>query len=329
MTPTPAVSIIMPVHNGAEWLAETLQSILATTFDPQKLEIIFVDDASTDNSAAIARHHLAQGQIPWQIVESQARNSSSARNRGLEVARAAWIQFFDADDLMVPEKFTWQCPVAEQAPAEVGLLFSDFQHYELTLGRWERTKLHTYAASPEDAIVDLIRGDFFVHLTSGLLRRSWLDRVNGFDPSAPPIEDVNLSLRLVCAGAKVQYVPTPAPVFYYRLHSRSMTKQMPDRFVEQCAQNAQLVETFLRDAGGLNKQRSSYLASVYLMAARYFAGQRKWNLFEQMVTQLERLQSPFVPDEPRRLRVLSHAVGYRKAERLIVEARKLRDWIFP
>jgi len=95
----PLVSIIVPCHNGAPWLQATLESALAQTW-PRK-EIIFVDDGSTDDSLSLAMGFGARGVI---VLSQPNRGASAARNHGLEVARGAYIQFLDADDLLTPDK---------------------------------------------------------------------------------------------------------------------------------------------------------------------------------------------------------------------------------
>jgi len=99
----PLVSIIVPCHNAAPWLAATLDSALQQ--EGAELEIIVVDDGSTDGSAAIADSFAG----PHLRVLHQANGGAArARNRGLEAARGEFIQFLDADDLLLPGKIARQ-----------------------------------------------------------------------------------------------------------------------------------------------------------------------------------------------------------------------------
>jgi len=99
----PLVSIIIPCHNAAPWLAETLESALAQTW-PEK-EIILVDDGSTDESPSIARQFAACG---IRCLVQPNRGASTARNRGIRESRGEFLQFLDADDLLSPEKIERQ-----------------------------------------------------------------------------------------------------------------------------------------------------------------------------------------------------------------------------
>jgi glycosyltransferase involved in cell wall biosynthesis len=91
------VSVITPCYNGSAFLAATLQSVLSQTQRP--LEIIVVDDGSTDNSAAIAE---AFGP-PVRVLRQTNQGESVARNRGIAEARGTHVLFLDADDLLAPE----------------------------------------------------------------------------------------------------------------------------------------------------------------------------------------------------------------------------------
>lgn len=97
------VSIIIPCHNAAPWLAQTLESALAQSWS--ETEVILIDDGSTDGSPTIACRFEPQG---IRVLTQPNRGASAARNAGLRAARGAFIQFLDADDLLAPDKITVQ-----------------------------------------------------------------------------------------------------------------------------------------------------------------------------------------------------------------------------
>jgi GT2 family glycosyltransferase len=104
------VSIIIPAHNSARWLAATLESALAQTW-PHK-EIIVVDDGSTDDTAAVARSFAARG---VQSLTQPNLGAAAARNTGLARARGDYVQFLDADDLLAPDKLERQVRLLQAA----------------------------------------------------------------------------------------------------------------------------------------------------------------------------------------------------------------------
>lgn len=98
------VSIIMPNYNGAKYLPETINSVLAQTY--QNWELLFVDDCSTDNSLEIIRSY---NDSRIKILQND-KNSGAAisRNYALREAKGKWIAFLDSDDLWMPEKLSKQ-----------------------------------------------------------------------------------------------------------------------------------------------------------------------------------------------------------------------------
>ena len=89
---TATISCIVPVYNGARFLAEALESILAQSLPPD--EIIVVDDGSTDDTPAVV---AAYGTVDY--VRQENRGPAAARNRGVTLARGDFLSFLDADDL--------------------------------------------------------------------------------------------------------------------------------------------------------------------------------------------------------------------------------------
>lgn len=116
MSVAPTVSVIVPARNAARWLADTIDSVLVQTF--ADFELLVVDDASTDETAAVAgavrdpRLHL--------IVLPRNVGAAGARNAGIEAARGEFLAFLDADDLALPDRLERQVAFLRRHP-EIGL----------------------------------------------------------------------------------------------------------------------------------------------------------------------------------------------------------------
>ena len=93
----PLVSVVMPVFNGERFLAQSIESVIRQ--DYRSIEIIIVDDGSTDKSAEIASSFSGV-----RCVYQENRGNANARNRGIELAKGEFIAFIDQDDLWVPHK---------------------------------------------------------------------------------------------------------------------------------------------------------------------------------------------------------------------------------
>ena len=113
----PSVSVIIPVYNGAAFVAEAIESALAQTHEP--LEVIAVDDGSTDGTATVIRRFPTVT-----LIEQSNRGVSAARNAALETTAGEYIAFLDADDVWAPSKTEVQVAFLEAHP-EHGFAYCD------------------------------------------------------------------------------------------------------------------------------------------------------------------------------------------------------------
>ena len=120
MCPPLDVSVVIPTYNRAGWLPRTLASILEQTLEP--MEVIVVDDGSTDGTEALARS------FPPTVRYSRIENSGvcRARNVGVSLARGSWLAFCDSDDLWHPRKLEAQARLLQSAPG-LEFAFTNFQ----------------------------------------------------------------------------------------------------------------------------------------------------------------------------------------------------------
>lgn len=182
----PAVSVLMAVRDGAPWVAEAVDSVLAQTAGD--LELVVIDDGSTDATAAL----LGAIRDPRLRVERQdGQGLTAALNRALGLARAPLLARLDADDLALPERLALQRAFLAAHP-EVGLLGSAAR--EVDAGGRE---LRVVRPPQDDAALRraLIRENPFVH-SSIMLRRALCEQAGGYDASLPVAQDYDLWMRL-------------------------------------------------------------------------------------------------------------------------------------
>jgi len=121
----PLVSVIIPVYNGEKYLGAAIESILEQTYRP--IEIMVVDDGSTDGSAGIAKGFSDHVQYLYQ----SNRGCPAARNTGIKAARGSCYAFLDADDLWTKHKLTRQMIVLESDPG-LHIVFGHVRHFYST-----------------------------------------------------------------------------------------------------------------------------------------------------------------------------------------------------
>jgi len=114
----PCVSVIIPVYNGAETIAATIESVLAQTF--RDFEVIVVDDGSTDATASI----LERFGSSVTIIKQLNAGFCAARNAGIAKSKSDHVALLDADDLWVPSKLEKSMAVLERSP-QVVLVYTD------------------------------------------------------------------------------------------------------------------------------------------------------------------------------------------------------------
>jgi len=169
------VSVVVPVYNGAGTLDETMRSVRAQSH--RELEIIVVDDGSTDDSAAIARRH-AQADPRVRLVQQANGGVARARNHGWHLAKADLIAFVDADDLWAEHKIARQLARLDASGPEVGLVYSDFVRIDEHSRLFDEVRDEVWEG---DVLQRLCYGNFIGNGSSVLVRRAMLELVDGFD----------------------------------------------------------------------------------------------------------------------------------------------------
>lgn len=193
----PLVSVVIPVFNGERFLREAVESVLAQNHSP--LEIIVVDDGSTDGTANVARSLSETVRYFYQTNQGPA----AARNRGIEHAQGSLIAFADADDLWPAGKLELQLPYLIKNPA-----------IDIVLGRVQQVMVSGPTQAQEPA--------FSVNLGSAVIRKSVFERLGLFDETMRYSEDVDWFMRARESGAAI--VTIDAVTLFYRQHEENMTR---------------------------------------------------------------------------------------------------------
>ncbi len=185
----PAVSVILPIYNGAAHLAEAIESVLTQSF--RDFELIAIDDGSSDESAAIARA-VADERV--RVVVQENRGLAATLNRGLELARGRYVARQDHDDIALPGRLERQVAFLESHPA-VALVGT----WAAILGAAsEPERYHRHPCDPATLRFALLFDNPFVH-SSVVARTAVLRELGGYstDPERQPPEDYELWSRVV------------------------------------------------------------------------------------------------------------------------------------
>jgi len=216
-----SVSAVVPVYNGADFVAEAIESIYAQTILPA--EVIVVDDGSTDETPSILRQF--QRRPRFRSVRKPQGGPASARNVGVDQATSEYIAFLEHDDLWRPQKLERQ--LAEFDPTW-GMSFTAHQLTTGTASTVERYE--TWDPDPHAVLGLLVRWCAVRPPSSVLIRRDALKRVGPFENVVPFGDDWLMWLRFASAGNPVGYLPEPLTEYRWhgKNHSRSENGEIYD-----------------------------------------------------------------------------------------------------
>ena len=217
MTP-PTISAVIPCFNAARFLDETLRSILAQSFPV--VEVLVIDDGSTDDSARIAESFDS----PVRVIRQTNHGESVARNRGIEQAKGTWIALLDADDRWEPTKLERQVEALNQAPPDTVCCYTPAYRFrgEERLGLLDNPEYDRY---PNPVIEMLI--DWCVVPSSALVRTD-AAKATRFPENTRRQEDVMFFAHLRSRGP---FVKLREPLTGYRVSTNQQTGS-PRHFFE-------------------------------------------------------------------------------------------------
>lgn len=252
----PLVSILIPCYNAEAWIEDAIDSALSQTYD--RKEVIVVDDGSSDRSVEICKKYGSYITLEAAVNGGACR----ARNRALELAKGELIQYLDADDILLPRKLSTQVPVCLANPkASVTCDCFAFNNAEPP-DIWEEV-----VVPDEDSVIFALRENI---MTIGPIhQRSALLRIGGFREDLPCNQEVDLHIRLACAGTK--FVHMPEKLWKYRRVVEGSISSDQDRLLnthrkvwlpawEQLRRDSQMTDARARQFAALfAKDARSYL----------------------------------------------------------------------
>jgi glycosyltransferase involved in cell wall biosynthesis len=256
---TPEISIVIPAYQHAAYIGETLASIAAQPF--RALEVIVVDDGSTDGTAETARAAAEGFPFPITVIEQANCGTCVAINRGLAVARGEFFAMIASDDVFAPDRFSAQLAVFRNQP-DCEVVYGNGRYWQAgTLReRVHDAQLVALLRQPPAAIhAALCQRDYPMFIQTALFRTATLREVGGFD-EITGVDDWPLNIRLFrrFTDAK-QYAYVDVDVVWYRQHAR---QQYRDPFIWP-ARKVRVIETWCPP-----EWRNEALAYQYWQAGR-------------------------------------------------------------
>lgn len=208
MIDSPLISVIVPVYNGAKYLPQTLASLQAIAYPA--LEVILVDDASNDNSYALAVSLIGDATHIKILRHEINQGPAVARNTALEVAQGEVIAFLDVDDEWPAGSFQIRLDCLINNP-----------NIDIALGKVQCLRETGDGSSSPELHRELSAQFVSFNIGAAFYRRRVFEKIGVYDPQLRFGEDTDWFMRAREAG--IGLLVLPDTTLYYRLHEGGMT----------------------------------------------------------------------------------------------------------
>ncbi len=278
------ISVILPVYNGEQFIADAIGSVLAQTF--QDWELIIINDGSTDSSGELAEYY-ANNDSRIRVFNQTNQGLSAARNSGLLLCIGEIIGFLDADDQYLPDCFRIISNQFEKTAAN--LLITGYFYFK------ENSKLHTHYFSNSIIPYSSFLKANLAPPVSHFIRKLTVNQLGSFDSELNSCEDWDFWIRAGKLGTKIhsisevlvgyRYVPNSMSrnprVMYEALTEVSRRAGLPD---SRLPENAPFNKAFPLDYPEIQKNHLIRILGVLLHQGKvveaaewYLTEQKKWN----------------------------------------------------
>jgi glycosyltransferase involved in cell wall biosynthesis len=214
----PLVSILVPAYNAETWIADTLRSALAQTWE--RKEIIVIDDGSKDQTLAVARRFESD---QLRVVTQKNQGAAATRNNAFSLCQGEYIQYLDADDLMAPDKIASQMNALGPSADKRTLLSGSWGNF---MYRYYRTEFIPSALwcdlAPAEWLVRKMGQNLYMQTASWLVSRELAEAAGPWDTRLLGDDDGEYFCRVLLASSGVRFVPE-SKVYYRASGSTSLS----------------------------------------------------------------------------------------------------------
>jgi len=216
----PIVTVVVPAYNHEDYVLDCITSILDE--DYPNMEVIVINDGSTDSTEEKVRDYIRRHGEKFRFISKKNEGLVKTLNLGLKLARGKYFCELASDDMLLPGSIRKRVEYLEANP-RAEAVFADGYFLNASEKTSTRILQGTVAGyhGPEHTIENLIKGDAIIMFPSGMIKKSTLDALGGFDEDFRYYEDIYLEY-LLALGHRVDYLDEP--VMYLRRHSTNVSK---------------------------------------------------------------------------------------------------------
>ncbi|MDD4636054.1 MAG: glycosyltransferase family A protein [Bacteroidales bacterium] len=263
-----SIAIVIPVYNRSQFIQRTFDSILSQTYRP--IELILVDNGSTDNSLALCNEFKEKNQSDQLIVkvlEEQKKGANAARNKGLEAVESEYVTFFDSDDELFPEMINTIHQAISKKQADIIAYTYTFYKNEKN----EHVRIRCYSNQPR---MQIIRG--MLATQNFTVKRDVIRTIGGWDESLQRWQDWEVGVRLLLYTENIYWIKYP-PLCRAHVHDDTISGR---NFSDAHNSLYKAVETVYKNIQAMERpDTKKLLVAVYfrflLLAGNYAREGRK------------------------------------------------------
>jgi len=313
------VSIIIPCHNAERFLRQTLDSVFTQTYP--HTEIIVIDDGSTDATAEVIRSYADRVTAEF----GPNRGASAARNRGTALARGEFIQYLDADDLLMPGGIAARIAALKQSGADVA--YSDWERLvEVEPDVFFASERVVRRIEDIDPNVEIaLITSFWAPPAALTYRRSLVEKIGDWKEWLPIIQDARFLQDAGLVGGHFIYAPGIGA--RYREHRGArLSRRGNALFASDVFRNACDLQRLFESRGGPSAQQRRALAQIYDSAARALLF-HDGAAFRDCVARIRKVDPAFQSRWTKAASFASSVLGFKTAGMLLVAGDGLRRTI--
>ena len=263
------ISVVIPCYNGHKFLVEAVDSIHEQTYPP--IEIVVVDDGSTDRTAELLAQLKRSSQIPIVAITQRNHGVAVARNIGLTNAKGDWIAFLDVDDLWFPNMLETKVKALLACDMSSGLIASNYFEDKPAPGNEKHRKSSLVQSIRDRRLAGrefqkyFVKDNFIGTATVMMFSRSEAAKIGGFDCFMKHSEDFDFILRLSCL---CDVLILSEPLALKRHHGNNLTDDKELYYYSHylsCLKNGAYDRAYCRDSyEGENSVLLRYEADKFL-----------------------------------------------------------------
>lgn len=287
----PLVSIIIPVYNAEKYLAETIKSVTDQTY--RNIELIIVDDSSTDDSYTLAKSFEKEN---VKIFRQENSGASAARNLGLANAKGTYIQFLDADDLLSKDKVEGQLNQISTKPNYIAncrtIHFFDGENLSKLKPSEYEDKFYRSTEETDEFLIKLwggySKGGSMVATHAWLIPKSLIDLAGNWNENITTDDDGEFFARIILNASGIVYTPDVF-VFYRKNQFSSLSNINSEKKLKSSLAAAKIKTHLLLQR---NSSKAAKLASYKLLldiAVRSFP--KYYKIYQEAMKMMPKIEN--------------------------------------